>query len=155
MLNVGLTKFINKLTMKKYLFTLSVFGVLQLAAMAQPELAIDRTVHDYGTLTQGANTQISFTLTNTGTEAIVLQDVHPSCGCTIPEWSKEPIQPGDSLEVPVTYDSKRLGVINKTITITSNASNGTLVFRIKGEVVPETSLTPEVEESEFTPTADE
>jgi len=101
-----------------------------------PELTVDKDVHDYGTIKQGANGSCEFELTNNGSEPLIISKAKGSCGCTVPEWPKEPIMPGKSAVMTVRYDTKRVGPINKSVTITSNASNGsTKVVRIKGKVL--------------------
>jgi hypothetical protein len=70
---------------------------------------------------------------------LVISNAKGSCGCTVPEWPKEPIAPGASASIKVKYDTKRPGAINKSVTITSNAVNvegGIVTVRIKGEVLP-------------------
>ena len=101
-----------------------------------PELTVDKDVHDYGTIKQGANGSCEFELTNNGSEPLIISKAKGSCGCTVPEWPKEQIMPGKSAVMTVRYDTKRVGPINKSVTITSNASNGsTKVVRIKGKVL--------------------
>lgn len=128
---------------------------LSITAFAQPEITMDRTLHDYGMLEQGDDTYTEFWLTNTGTEALLIDEIKPACGCTVPEWTKAPILPGDSTLIVITYDSKRLGVINKTATIHSNASNGAVVLRLKGEVSPVKNDSPEKVDGDGVPVADQ
>lgn len=145
---------LKNLTMKKLITTFLLNLTICAAVLAQAELSINATVHDYGIIEQGEDTHIEFVITNSGTEPLVLKDVHPGCGCTTPYWSKEPILPGDTTIVAVTYDSKRLGVINKTVTISSNSSNDTVILRLKGEVVVQDTEIPLINE-EFIPVADQ
>ncbi len=101
-----------------------------------PEISVDKDVHDYGTIKQGANGSCEFALTNNGSEPLIISKAKGSCGCTVPEWPKEPIMPGKSAVMTVRYDTKRVGPINKSVTITSNATNAsTKVVRIKGKVL--------------------
>ena len=68
---------------------------------------------------------------------MIIQSAKGSCGCTVPEWPKEPIAPGAKGEIIVKYDTKRTGAINKSVTIISNAVNEpTKVLKIKGNVAP-------------------
>lgn len=102
-----------------------------------PEITLNKEVHDYGTIKQNANGVSEFKITNSGTEPLVISRAKGSCGCTVPEWPKEPIMPGESAVMTVRYDTKRQGPINKSVTITSNAVNApTKVVRIKGNVLP-------------------
>lgn len=99
-----------------------------------PEITFEKTVHDYGTLVYGGDGTCHFKFTNTGKEPLILQQPQSSCGCTVPTWPKEPILPGESNEIKVTYNTKRVGPINKTVTIRSNAKTSTVVLRIQGKV---------------------
>jgi hypothetical protein len=101
-----------------------------------PQISVDKEVHDYGTIKQGANGTCEFTITNTGSEPLIISRAKGSCGCTVPDWPKEPIMPGQSAVMSVKYDTKRVGPINKSVTITSNAvGNESKVVRIKGNVL--------------------
>ena len=100
-----------------------------------PAIAVDKDVHDYGTIKQGADGACVFTVTNTGTEPLLIATAKGSCGCTVPKYDTAPIAPGGKSEISVVYDTKRVGPINKSVTITSNAGNEpTKVIRIKGTV---------------------
>lgn len=98
-------------------------------------LSIDKDVHDYGTISQGADGGCEFTVTNSGTDPLIISRCKGSCGCTVPKCDKDPIMPGATSIINVRYDTKRIGPINKSVTITSNAANEpTKVIRIKGKV---------------------
>lgn len=100
-----------------------------------PAITLDKTIHDYGTITQGANGACEFIVTNSGTEPLIISRCKGSCGCTVPKCDKDPIMPGTTSAISVKYDTKRIGPINKSVTITSNATNEpTKVIRIKGKV---------------------
>ena len=100
-----------------------------------PAITLDKTIHDYGTITQGANGACEFIVTNSGTEPLIISRCKGSCGCTVPKCDKDPIMPGATSAISVKYDTKRIGPINKSVTITSNATNEpTKVIRIKGKV---------------------
>ena len=115
------------------LFTGSVVSAQETAA--GPNMEVDKEFHDYGTIKQNANGACEFKITNTGTEPLIISNAKGSCGCTVPEWPKQPIMPGKSAVMTVKYDTKRVGPINKAVTITSNAVNSpTKVVRIKGTV---------------------
>lgn len=101
-----------------------------------PQMSVDKDVHDYGTIKKGANGTAEFTIKNTGNAPLIISRAKGSCGCTVPEWPKEPIMPGTSAVMSVKYDTKRVGPINKSVTISSNATNSeTKVVRIKGTVI--------------------
>lgn len=112
-----------------------------------PEIEFDKLVHDYGQVPYNGNGECVFTFTNTGNEPLIVQKPKSSCGCTVPTWPKEPILPGESDVIKVTYKTTRVGAINKSITVTSNAkTNSTVVLRIKGRVMEQpTEAMPEKE----------
>ena len=64
-----------------------------------------------------------------------LSTTERSCGCTVPTYSKAPIQPNESGEIEIKYDTKKLGAFTKTITVTSNAEGGNKILKIKGNIV--------------------
>ena len=138
---------IKTIDMKRFGFLLLLFSFSTVLVFAQanepvkvednpnaPEISFEKTVHDYGTLEYGGDGTSYFKFTNTGKEPLILQQPQSSCGCTVPTWPREPILPGESNEIKVTYNTKRVGTINKTVTIRSNAKNPTVVLRIKGKV---------------------
>lgn len=100
-----------------------------------PEISFDKTVHDYGTIVQGSDGTCEFKFTNTGKEPLIVQKPISSCGCTIPTWPQEPVLPGKSDVIKVTYATHNVGPINKTITVNSNAKTARVVLSIKGNVV--------------------
>lgn len=102
-----------------------------------------KEVHDYGTINNGANGECTFEFYNKGKEPLILANVKGSCQCTVPEWPKEPIAPGEKGVITVKYNTKNTGPINKSVTITSNAVNEpTKVIRIKGNVLAPADGTP-------------
>jgi hypothetical protein len=100
-----------------------------------PEISFAKTVHDYGTIMQGADGTCEFKFTNTGKEPLILSKPQSSCGCTVPTWPQEPILPGKSDVIKVTYNTNNIGPINKTVTVSSNAKTSRVVLSIKGTVV--------------------
>jgi hypothetical protein len=100
-----------------------------------PEITFEKVVHDYGTIFQGADGTCEFKFTNTGKEPLILSKPQSSCGCTVPTWPQEPILPGKSDVIKVTYATHNIGPINKTVTVSSNAKNGKIVLSIKGQVI--------------------
>ena len=99
-----------------------------------PIIKFDKTVHDYGTLQQHGDGKCEFKFTNTGKEPLILSNVRSSCGCTVPTWPRQPILPGQSEVIKVKYDTKRVGMINKSIHVYSNAKVSTLTLKIKGKI---------------------
>ncbi len=125
-------------------FVLLVFAAFTLQAQdAQPvpadpnapEISFDKVVHDYGTVVQGSDATCEFKFTNTGKEPLILQKPQSSCGCTVPTWPQEPVLPGKSDVIKVTYATHNVGPINKTVTVTSNAKTSRVVLSIKGNVI--------------------
>ena len=100
-----------------------------------PEISFDKIVHDYGTIVQGGDGTCEFKFTNTGKEPLILQKPQSSCGCTVPTWPQEPVLPGKSDVIKVTYATHNVGPINKTVTVTSNAKTSRIVLSIKGNVI--------------------
>jgi len=96
------------------------------------DMAFSELSHDFGTVSDDQDGQCVFTFTNKGNEPIVIQKAQPSCGCTVPTYSKEPVLPGKVGTIDVTYHTKGkpAGGFQKTITVVSNA--GTKVLTIKG-----------------------
>ena len=138
--------------MKRVIFLIGVMLLMAGAAKAQdaktqsgPEIEFEKTVHDYGDVPYNGNGECEFRFTNTGNEPLLIQKPKSSCGCTIPSWPQEPILPGESDIIKVTYRTNRPGIINKTVTVTSNArKNSTVVLRIKGRVLEQpTEVLPE------------
>jgi len=113
--------------------------------MLGPKISINKEVHDYGTLEQGAPGGCEFIVTNTGDSPLILNRCKGSCGCTVPECSGEPIPPGETAVIKVKYDTKRIGTINKSVTIESNAANKKIsIVKIKGTIIKPPSGSPEL-----------
>lgn len=90
---------------------------------------------DYGTIEQNSNGERTFTFTNTGSAPLIISSAKSTCGCTVPSFSKTPIAPNTSGVITVKYDTKKVGVFSKTITVTSNATEGITKLKVKGKVV--------------------
>ena len=106
-----------------------------------PEISFEKTVHDYGTIVQGSDGTCEFKFTNTGKEPLILSKPVSSCGCTVPTWPQEPILPGKSDVIKVTYNTNTVAPINKTITVYSNGKTNRVVLSIKGNVVAKPATT--------------
>jgi len=97
------------------------------------DLAFTDLVHDFGTVMEGPDAQCVFTFKNNGNEPIIIQKAQPSCGCTVPSFSSEPVAPGATGKIDVAYHTKgKPNAFAKSITVVSNA--GTKVLTIKGTV---------------------
>ena len=92
-------------------------------------------VIDYGTIEKGADGVRVFEFTNTGNAPLIISKVNSSCGCTVPKKPEGPIQPGETGQIEVKYDTNRVMPIRKTITVISNADTPTVALKIKGDVI--------------------
>jgi len=93
--------------------------------------------HDFGEVPDGPKAEYDFEFRNVGKSPIVITEAHGSCGCTVPEWPKEPIKPKHKGKIHVTYNTAgRVGPINKDVTITSNAQQSVMKLHITGMVMP-------------------
>ena len=124
--------------MKKILSTLCMALVAVAMTAQQPVITFEKTEHDFGKINEGdGRVSVEFVFKNEGMAPLVLSNVRASCGCTTPSWTKEPVEPGQSGKITVTYNPNgRPGRFQKTVTITSNASEATKKVFIKGEVIP-------------------
>jgi len=151
--------------MKKVLITLGISMMMTFAAFAQnaapqpaanpnaPVITFEKTTHDYGTLPKGGDGTCEFKFKNTGIEPLILSNVTSSCGCTVPEWPHEPILKGKSSSIKVKYDSNRIGPINKTITVMSNAKEASIQLRIIGSVVDNSATGTQMPQNNLNPGA--
>lgn len=114
-----------------FAFTSNSFG-----QTSKAKLSFATLEHDFGTFKEEAGSQsYNFKFKNEGDAPLILNNVRASCGCTTPEWTKEPIAPGQNGFIKVSYNpAHRPGPFNKTVTVSSNAQNSTVVLRIKGTV---------------------
>ena len=91
---------------------------------------------DYGEILKGSNGVRTFTFQNIGDVPIEIQGVKSSCGCTVPKKPNAPIPPGGKGEIQVKYDTNRIGVFRKTITVNTNAPSSPIIaLKIKGNVL--------------------
>ena len=121
--------------MKKLFSTIAVVIAFVASVQAQGVLKFNKEVHDFSKISEGPLATYNFEVTNTGTAPVVISNAMASCGCTTPEWSKDAIMPGGKSVIKVGYNtSGRPGAFTKTITVTSNAENATVILTIKGEV---------------------
>ncbi len=104
--------------------------------VTQDSILFEKTVYDYGNIEQGSDGTSEFIFTNKGQSPLVLSNVRASCGCTVPQWTKEPIEPGKTGVIKVKYNTNLVGTFNKSVTVNSNAANSVVVLRIKGNVAP-------------------
>lgn len=122
----------------KKLFLLAAAFVAGFAAMAQKAddlVKLNAETHNFGKIKQGVPVTTSFTVTNSSDKPVVLESVVASCGCTTPEWSKEPIAPGASTQIKVGYNAAAVAPFTKDITIRLAGVQEPKVIHITGEVL--------------------
>ncbi|WP_114310564.1 DUF1573 domain-containing protein [Winogradskyella arenosi] len=122
----------------KNLLAILFVGLISFGSFAQEKVAkieFKTDVIDYGTIEKGSDGVRVFEFTNTGNAPLVISNVKSTCGCTVPKKPKDPIMPGETGEIEVKYDTKRVNPIRKTITVYSNAETPTVALKIKGLVV--------------------
>ncbi|MEN8117449.1 MAG: DUF1573 domain-containing protein [Bacteroidota bacterium] len=105
-------------------------------AQEKSKIVFEEMTHNFGTFKESDGVQkTTFKFTNSGQAPLALSNVRASCGCTSPKWTREPVAPGESGSIDVSYNPKnRPGSFNKTVTVSSNAENRTVVLHITGQV---------------------
>jgi hypothetical protein len=100
-----------------------------------PVIEFDKTSHDFGSIKEGDKVSHTYQVKNTGQAPLIIQSASPSCGCTVPDWTKEPIAPGGTGYVKAEFDSKgKAGVQDKSITVTANTWPKVTVLKFKALV---------------------
>ncbi len=126
---------------KTFIFLLFAFFTFELYAQEKTaKIEFETTVIDYGTIEKGADGVRVFKFKNTGNAPLVVTSVKSSCGCTVPKKPEAPVLPGETGEIEVKYDTKRVNPIRKTITVTSNAETPTVALKIKGNVIDPSNI---------------
>ena len=110
---------------------------LSIGQEKKAEIKFDENLIDYGEIEYNSDGKRTFKFTNIGEAPLVFNRISSSCGCTVPKKPEQPVKPGESAEIEVEYDTKRIGVFIKAISVSSNAVNSNVVLRIKGEVLEE------------------
>ncbi len=127
----------------KYLMSISLL-VICLVGFAQedtepltgPKIYFAEKSFDFGDITQGDRVEHVFEFENTGNEPLILSDVRTTCGCTAPEWPREPVAPGAKANLKVVFNSTgKYGVQNKVITVISNSVNSPARVKIVTNVL--------------------
>ncbi len=106
----------------------------QVEEITGPQMTFETMVMDYGEIEQGSDPLRKFAFVNTGIEPLVIKNAKGSCGCTVPDYPKEPIFPGEGADIDVRYDTNRVGQFTKTVTLTTNTAEEKIVLTIKGNV---------------------
>ncbi|MBJ7429095.1 MAG: DUF1573 domain-containing protein [Bacteroidia bacterium] len=106
------------------------------------EITFEKNIYDFGTIKEGDLVNYKFKFTNTGKNPLLITNASASCGCTVPNWPKEPIAPGKSGEIDVTFNSEgKPNHAEKTVTIVANTTPTNTMLLIKGEVTPKPGST--------------
>ena len=126
----------NKTTLiMKKLFFVFAFLFVATFANAQGVIKFKTESHDFGKIEEGVQATHTFEFTNTGTAPVVISNAQASCGCTTPDWTKDPVMPGKTGKVTASFNSQgRPGNFSKTVTVISNSETPQIVLSIKGEV---------------------
>ena len=96
-----------------------------------PVMFFDKKTHDFGVIQNGTPVETVFSYTNTGEAPLVITDIKSTCGCTVPkDWSREPLNPGESSQFSVKFDGKGRNSTSKTVTITANTQIGRETVKI-------------------------
>lgn len=101
-----------------------------------PVMSFTETTYDFGTINQGEAQEHVFTFTNTGEAYLVIVDAKSSCGCTVPQYPKTPIAPGETGEMLVKFNGSGKNQVSKTVTVTANTQKGKEMISIKAFVTP-------------------
>ena len=102
----------------------------------QPIIEILESEYDFGIIKQGEKATHDYKIKNIGNSDLLITSAKGSCGCTVPEWPKEPIRPGDIAKIKVTFDSKgKIGKQSKRVTLMTNAIPNVKILTIKGEII--------------------
>ncbi|MEZ5070515.1 MAG: DUF1573 domain-containing protein [Bacteroidales bacterium] len=109
------------------------------AAKSGVELFFEEPVFDYGTIPEDGDGTHTFVCKNLGKEAVVINRVRSTCGCTVPEWPREPLEPGATGEILVKYNTAQTGTFLKSLYVYSTAANTPVKLQIKGKVNSKTS----------------
>lgn len=103
--------------------------------LAVPRIVFENYSYDFGTIKRHADGTCSFVFRNDGNSPLLITKVTAACGCTVPEYPKSPILPGQKAEIKVKYNTKTVGAFSKTINVSTNdPKNSTVVLTIKGNV---------------------
>lgn len=116
-----------------FCIALVTFGLT--AQEKKAKIEFKTTTIDYGTIEKGADGVRVFEFTNTGEAPLIISNVKSTCGCTVPKRPEKPIMPGETGEIEVKYDTRRVNPIRKTITVLSNAETPSVALKIKGLVI--------------------
>ncbi|WP_158961244.1 DUF1573 domain-containing protein [Myroides fluvii] len=101
-----------------------------------PKMEFVSLAHDFGTIGNNEAVETEFEFTNTGDADLVIIDARATCGCTVPEYQKTPIKPGEKSKLKVRFQTGAVGQQQKTVTLTTNTEKGEELLTIKANVSP-------------------
>jgi hypothetical protein len=102
-----------------------------------PRISFNKTEHDFGTIEEGDIVETIFEFTNTGKSELIITSAKGSCGCTVPQWPKQPIMPGEKGEIKVKFNSyQKPNLQQKQVTLLTNTEAGKEILKIKAQVIP-------------------
>lgn len=108
-----------------------------------PEIKFEEETHDFGRITQGEKVTFGFKFKNTGKANLIISAANGSCGCTIPEYPKKPIAPGEEATINVVFASEgKSGQVEKSVTVVTNCEPSTRIIYIKANIIVPTSANP-------------
>lgn len=129
----------KNLILAVFLGLTSTFAWAQTEAEKTPTEAsfakFDKTLNNFGIIEHHGDGTCTFTFTNTGKQALIVKNVSTSCGCTTPDYSKEPVAPGKKGFIKAKYDTNRVGPFEKTLTVIF-MDDSQVRLTIKGNVKP-------------------
>ena len=100
-----------------------------------PVIKFESEIHDYGTISKGADGSCEFMFTNIGKDPLIIDTIQSACACMVTSWPKKPIRKGKSGIIKVNYYTKRHGIINKELIVKSNSGvGGTITLKLTGNV---------------------
>jgi hypothetical protein len=100
------------------------------------KMEFEETNHNFGEIKYGGEASFDFIFSNKGKSPLIIDNVRSTCGCTVPEWTREPVNESNTGSVRVIYDTHRVGAFSKTLIVYSNAANSPVRLFIKGRVLP-------------------
>ncbi len=104
-------------------------------SLGQPIMVFDTLIHDFGTIIEGERVVCYFDYRNGGGEDLLITSVEATCGCTTPDWSREPLKPGEKGSLEIIFDaSGRSGAQRKVVTVNSNATNQLVRLTLRANV---------------------
>lgn len=130
--------------MKQLLISLSVLLLMgacvnkteKQAKESGQQIFFAQTTYDYGEIREGSDGIYTIDFKNVGDTPIVVNRVRSSCGCTVPSWPQEPVEPGAEGEIKVKYNTRLTGSFMKSVYVYSSAENSPVKLTVKGKVLP-------------------